>query len=257
MRPTNYLNNKDILKEIHKSKISFSYFVDDEYSTYDMIITDLSEINSDIIRQAKINKLDRLSTRGRKKIDIGMTVDDIKTEDVVFRMTTYDHIPPSGKDKAKIKKLSDGYVKLNFIPFKHYIIRDGEFVEVGRSHWKNGLENGEFCQTHGSITNTLANMFILLVERFSSKFNWRGYTYRDEMQGQAILQLVQEGLRFDESKYDNPFAYYTMMVTNSFRGVLITEKRNQKIRDDILELHGVNPSMTRQIENDIAKSNSE
>ena len=35
-------------------------------------------------------------------------------------------------------------------------------------------------------------------------------------QGQAILQLAQIGLQFDESKSNNPFAYYTAAVTNSF-----------------------------------------
>ena len=30
--------------------------------------------------------------------------------------------------------------------------------------------------------------------------NVRGYTYNDEMRGQAILQLAQIGLQFDESK---------------------------------------------------------
>ena len=41
-------------------------------------------------------------------------------------------------------------------------------------------------------------------------------------------------------------------ITNSFTRVLNLEKRNQVIRDDILEDAGLNPSYTRQTENDIA-----
>ena len=78
----------------------------------------------------------------------------------------------------------------------------------------------------------------------------RGYTYNDEMQGQAILQLAQIGLQFDESKSNNPFAYYTAAVTNSFVRIINIEKRNQNIRDDILEMNNMMPSMTRQTSGD-------
>jgi hypothetical protein len=66
------------------------------------------------------------------------------------------------------------------------------------------------------------------------------------MKGQAILQLSQIGLQFDESKSENPFAYYTAAVTNSFTRILNMEKKNQNIRDDLLEEAGLTPSMTRQ-----------
>ena len=36
----NYLNNKDILKEIHKSKSSYCYYVDEKYSSFDFILVD-------------------------------------------------------------------------------------------------------------------------------------------------------------------------------------------------------------------------
>ena len=62
----------------------------------------------------------------------------------------------------------------------------------------------------------LEQCFLKLVERYSHRANWRGYTYVDEMRGQALVQLAQIGLQFDESKSDNPFAYYTAAVNNSF-----------------------------------------
>jgi hypothetical protein len=66
------------------------------------------------------------------------------------------------------------------------------------------------------------------------------------MRGQALLQLSQIGLQFDESKSQNPFAYYTAAITNSFTRILNLEKKNQNIRDDMLEQAGLNPSWTRQ-----------
>jgi hypothetical protein len=69
------------------------------------------------------------------------------------------------------------------------------------------------------------------------------------MRGQALLQLSQIGLQFDESKSQNPFAYYTAAITNSFTRILNIEKKMQNIRDDILEMNGLNPSWTRQNSN--------
>ena len=113
-----------------------------------------------------------------------------------------------------------------------------------------GMENGYFSKDHGKMTDKLAHMFIKLCERYATRSNWRGYTYNEEMRGTALLQLSQIGLQFNEDKSQNPFAYYTAAITNSFTRVLNLEKKGQRIRDDILEQNGLNPSYTRQNEND-------
>ena len=57
------------------------------------------------------------------------------------------------------------------------------------------------------------------------------------------------GLQCDESKRQKPFAYDTAAITNSSTRGLNIEKKNQNIRDDILEQNGLNPSWTRQFNN--------
>ena len=163
----------------------------------------------------------------------------------------------AGKDfsKKNPKTVADHHVQCNFPPFQHFKLDDDDVaVCVGKSHWEGGLENGNFSKAHGRTTNKLARMYMKLCERYGTRSNWRGYTYNDEMRSQALLQLTQIGLQFDESKSENPFAYYTAAITNSFTRVLNLEKKNQSIRDDILENAGLNPSYTRQTENDLAKS---
>jgi len=143
--------------------------------------------------------------------------------------------------------LDMNHVRLNFPPFEHYRLNEDKTTfMVGRSHWRGDLATGEFCRDHGSMTRKLAMMFMKLCERYATRSNWRGYTYNEEMRGQALLQLSQIGLQFDESKSQNPFAYYTAAITNSFTRILNIEKKNQNIRDDILEINGLNPSWTRQ-----------
>ena len=257
MRKINYLNNKDLLKEIHKSKAKFSSFVDDTYNQFDIILLDIDKVNRLTVTEAKRNKAKRLGDAdyharklaGQKVKQAECEVDyrSITKEELIFRVMTFDHIPEEPGRKKTPKTIADTKVKLNFPPFKHYKFDENdELICVGKSHWQGGLENGNFSLKHARATNELAKMWLKLVDRYATRGNVRGYTYNDEMKGQAILQLSQIGLQFDESKSNNPFAYYTAAVTNSFVRVINLEKRNQNIRDDILEMNDMNPSHTRQ-----------
>ena len=257
MRKINYLNNKDILAEIAKSKNTFCSYTDKEYAQYDIILPSLDKVNIRTIAEAKSNKAKRLTlqafekakSEGKKVKQAEFEVDYKKIDkyDLVFRIMTFDHIPEEPGRKKNPKTVADTRVKLNFPPFQHYKFNENdELVCIGKSHWEGGMENGYFNMVHGKATDKLAMMWIKLCERYATRGNVRGYTYNDEMKGQAILQLAQIGLQFDESKSQNPFAYYTAAVTNSFVRVINLEKRNQNIRDDILEMNHMNPSYTRQ-----------
>jgi hypothetical protein len=268
----NYLNNRDILKEIHASKNTYCWYRDRDLDhQYDIILPSTDKINQRTIVEARKARADRI------KRETGEVVDQkkIPNTDLVFRITAWDHIPKAPKKitkaEAKKRKLEEildlddaqeddpladlidepvldmNHVRLNFPPFEHYRLDDNKtpFI-VGRSHWRGDLATGEFCRDHGTMTRKLATMFMKLCERYATRSNWRGYTYNEEMRGQALLQLSQIGLQFDESKSQNPFAYYTAAITNSFTRILNIEKKNQNIRDDILEINGLNPSWTRQ-----------
>ena len=261
MKKRNYLNNKDILKEIHKSKNTFCSYVDNDYAQFDIILPDVEKINIRTIAEAKRNKAKRLSTEAYerrkmageqvKQAQCEVDYKSITKEELIFRVMTFDHIPDEPGRKKTPKTVADTKTKLNFPPFVHYKFDDnGELQLVGKSHWEGGMENGGFSKSHGKATNNLAMMWMKLCDRYATRGNVRGYTYNDEMRGQAILQLAQIGLQFDESKSQNPFAYYTAAVTNSFVRVINIEKRNQNIRDDILEMNDLNPSYTRQAQGD-------
>jgi hypothetical protein len=267
----NYLNNRDILKEIHLSKNTYCSFRDRTTDhQFDMILPSVSKINQKTTAEARRNRADR------HKRETGEVIDPkkIPNTEVVFRVMTWEHIPMAPKKvpktAAKKKKIEDildlddvvedpladlvedvvldpTHMRVNFPPFWHYRLDENKTpVLVGKSHWRGDLDSGEFCKDHGNMTRKLATMFMKLCERYATRSNWRGYTYNEEMRGQALLQLSQIGLQFDESKSQNPFAYYTAAITNSFTRILNIEKKNQNIRDDILEMNGLNPSWTRQ-----------
>lgn len=280
----NYLNNKDILKEIHRSKNTYCWYANPEDSDYDIIVSlnNKGVIAKKDILQGRKNRAERLAKLAheaalaatgekRKLEEFEIKYTKIAETDVVFRVMTWGHIPvDDSKSKKQIAeeednntieteydaeveelvKLPTKYVKVNFPPFQHWKLNaDGEYYVVGISHWQGDPTTGKFSREHGTMTKKLALMFMKLCERYATRSNWRGYTYNDEMRSQALLQLSQIGLQFDESKSQNPFAYYTAAITNSFTRVLNIEKRNQNLRDDILEMNNLNPSYTRQNQN--------
>ncbi len=268
----NYLNNRDILKEIHLSKNTYCAFLDPVRDhQYDIILPSVAKINQKTVAEARRNRAARLSR------ETGEDVNEkkIPNTDLVFRVMTWEHIPMAPKKIPKTvtkkKRIEDilgwdelpsddpladlvdepvldpVHVRVNFPPFYHYRITDHRVPYlVGKSHWRGDLVTGEYSRDHGTMTRKLAMMFMKLCERYATRSNWRGYSYNEEMRGQALLQLSQIGLQFDESKSQNPFAYYTAAITNSFTRILNIEKKNHNIRDDILEMNGLNPSWSRQ-----------
>ncbi len=257
-----YLTNKDLLREIHNSKMTYCWLRDEKYFYFDLIIEDFDSINDETIAEAKKNHATRLTKAAHeadvkrweaglikrktkpRTADYAVDPDSIPTDDIVFRFMTFDHIPLE-KRKKNPKTVADHHSRCNFPPFKHIAYINDEWSEVARSHWEGGLDNGSFSITCGETNHKLALMYMKLCERYSRRGNWRGYTYNDEMRGQALLQLAQIGLQFNELKSQNPFAYYTAAINNSFTRVLNLEKRSQNIRDDLLEQNGLEPSWTR------------
>lgn len=267
-RKVKYLNNRDLLAEIHKSKCSFSSFTKLEYNQYDIILPSLDKVNIRTIAEAKRAQAKRiglyafaaLRAAGDKKTKLAEVTPDYTTvakTDVIIRIMTFDHIPLAPGRKKTTKTTADAHEKVNFPPFQHWKFNDKDELEcVGKSHWRGPVDSGKFSKDHGRITENLGRMYIKLSERYAQRSNWRGYTYIDEMKGQAILQLSHIGLQFDESKSENPFAYYTAAVTNSFTRILNVEKKSQNIRDDLLEEAGLTPSSTRQNAHEYAEENA-
>jgi hypothetical protein len=251
MQKIKYITNRDLLAEIKVCKATYCTFLSPQYAVYDVIVTGLASITPELLAETINMKAGKLSTK--------MAVVDpasIVPANVVFRVMTDGHLPPTG-DKNKRRESSNGeMIKTNFNPFRHFILQGEELVEVGRSHWRGDFDTGNFSVMHGAINNRLASMFMLLVEQYSRRGNWRGYTYVDEMRSHALVQLSQVGLQFDESRSDNPFAFYTQIIKNCFRRILNLEHRTQQIRDDLLIMAGAMPSYTRQVENEIDQRDS-
>ncbi len=212
-----YLSNKELLAEIARCKVTFCTFVSPEYSEYDAIVHDLSLITS--------GYLEELINRLNGRLEEGETPRD--ENGLVFRLMTYDHIPLDPDRKRKSRATNQSHAQTNFPPFKHYVLRDGEYIEVGRSHWDGvsqdgNFSDGEFSLIKGRMTERLGLMFYKLVEKYSMRSNWRSYCYDDQTQ----LLTKRGWLSHDEITMDDIALSYNMDD-----GHLIWSKINHIYRD--------------------------
>ena len=246
MRRRKYLNNRDLLREIHKSKVSFSSFVNDETDNmFDVIVNDLSEINDELIKEAKQSRASRHASlafeehhlAGGKKKEPEFVVDpnSFTKQDLVFRLMTFDHIPDDLLRKKTHKTIADTKVKLNFPPFKHYRFDDNDtLICVGKSHWIGGMENGYFSLDHGKPTDNLVRMWIKLCEKYASRGNLRGYCVDDKTKAltdrgwlsfneittdDKILSFEYNKLKWSEIKSIYVDNYEGLMFKTTHRGL--------------------------------------
>ena len=102
-KKVNYLNNRDILKEIHLSKNTYCTYLDPVNDhQYDIILPHVEKINQRTVAEARRNRADRI------KRETGEVIDPkkIANTDLVFRISCWDHIPmaPKKVPKTAVKK---------------------------------------------------------------------------------------------------------------------------------------------------------
>lgn len=113
---------------------------------------------------------------------------------------------------------------------------------------KNYLNNKDMLvqlalsREQGKMTNELAKMFMMLTERYAKKGCYIGYSYNDDMRAHALMSLVTAWSKFNPEKSNNPFAFFTECIKNSFNQILNSEKKQRVTRDVILIKHGLDPS---------------
>lgn len=96
----------------------------------------------------------------------------------------------------------------------------------------------------GKMSNELARMLMLLTSKYAKSSNFARYTFNEDMQAFALMMLVRTWNSFDPTKSENPFAFFTQCIKNSFIQFLNTEKRQRNIRDELLVDQGLTPSYT-------------
>lgn len=74
-----------------------------------------------------------------------------------------------------------------------------------------------------------------IAERFSTKPNFYGYSYRDEMVSDAIENCLMYLANYDPEKSKNPFAYFTQICFYAFLRRIHREKKQSYIKHRLIQ----------------------
>ena len=102
---------------------------------------------------------------------------------------------------------------------------------------------------NGTLSGKLAKMLHMIAERYSYSPSFARYSFREDMVSIAVVNLCANWYKFDPTKSDNPFAFYTTAAYRSFLQYLADEKKHRDIRDNLLVEAGSNPSFSYQDRN--------
>ena len=88
------------------------------------------------------------------------------------------------------------------------------------------------------ISEVLGGYLIKIANRFASKPNFSGYSYKDEFIADAILRMVQQLHKVDLSHPKcNPFAYLTQTCFNIFIARINKEKKFMNIKNSLKDYY--------------------
>jgi DNA-directed RNA polymerase specialized sigma24 family protein len=80
------------------------------------------------------------------------------------------------------------------------------------------------------LSNYIGECFMLIASKLTNHPWFIGYSYKDEMKGDAIENCIRYAYNFDTDKYNNPFAYFTQVAWYAFRNRIKKERRQLYIK---------------------------
>ena len=111
MKRVKYLNNRDLLAQIHTSKNTYCSYVLPEDARYDLIVTDLKKINANAIAMARKARSKRLTQEAWEQ-----------AKKAGLKKLSYGYESFSSGKERKIISIHNKIININFLPLICYEI---------------------------------------------------------------------------------------------------------------------------------------
>lgn len=84
-------------------------------------------------------------------------------------------------------------------------------------HYKNDLKEAVNAGKQKPIVpNYIGESILLICNNLAKKPNFSGYTYKQDMISDGIMDCISAVDNFDPDRTNNPFAYFTQIAWNAF-----------------------------------------
>tara|TARA_X000000368_G_scaffold418689_1_gene419426 strand:+ start:937 stop:1413 length:477 start_codon:yes stop_codon:yes gene_type:complete len=138
---------------------------------------------------------------------------------------------------------------------QHYV-DNKKFLEALINHKERVKRAASQEKSKPRIPEYVGDCFLKIATHLSYRPNFINYMYKEDMVSDGIENCVQYIDNFDPNKSKNPFAYFTQIVYFAFLRRIAKEKRQQSIREKIIEKSGFDQIFHTDGDVDVAALNN-
>ena len=107
---------------------------------------------------------------------------------------------------------------------KNYI--NNKTLYAAMIQYKNSLKEAEEKnKSKPQVSRYIGESILLICNNLAKKPNFSGYTYKQDMISDGIIDCISAVDNFDPDKTNNPFAYFTQIAWNAFIRRIHKEKK--------------------------------
>jgi len=112
---------------------------------------------------------------------------------------------------------------------KNYI--NNKTLYAAMIQYKNSLKEAEEKnKSKPQVSRYIGESILLICNNLAKKPNFSGYTYKQDMISDGIIDCISAVDNFDPDKTNNPFAYFTQIAWNAFIRRIHKEKKQTYIK---------------------------
>jgi len=117
---------------------------------------------------------------------------------------------------------------------QHYV-NNADLYAALKAHRKAVKRAEKDGLDHPILPRYVGECIVLICNKLSTRYNFAGYSYREEMVGDGIENCVQAAKNFDPTKSEYPFTYFTVVAFNAFVRRIGKEKKQQYVKHKNVE----------------------
>lgn len=129
-------------------------------------------------------------------------------------------------ENCRTLDIIEGLFNLMKKPQRNYV-NNSDFYDAVVKYQKLVKEAKETGKSQPIIPNYIGECILKIAERLSTKPCFSNYSFKNEMISDGIINGIASVLKFDASRSNNAFSYFTTIIYNSFIGRINTEEKSR------------------------------